>query len=140
MADPATITDSDGGTSPQTTKIPNRLFFRIGDVAEISGVEAYVLRYWESEFPNLSPRKASNGQREYRRKDVEVILEIKRLLYDEGYTIAGARKTLRERSKQKKRGAPTKRAQPSLFGDAPTSDQTVEMVKKELRQILSLLK
>ena len=78
-------------------EIPDRLFFRIGDVSELAGVESYVLRFWETEFSMLAPKKTGNGQRQYRRKDVETVLEIKRLLYDEGYTIAGARKALRQR-------------------------------------------
>jgi DNA-binding transcriptional MerR regulator len=124
-------------------EIPDRLFFRIGDVAEISGLEAYVLRYWESEFPMLSPKKASNGHREYRRKDVETILEIKRLLYDEGYTIAGARKALRERTKTRRRKAATpKTKQAALFGD-PASEASRKLlaeIKTELRGILDMLK
>ena len=125
-------------------QIPDRLFFRIGDVSEISGVEAYVLRYWETEFPNLRPRKGSNGQRQYRRKDVELILEIKRLLYDEKYTIAGARKALKAKVQQKKRAAPKPRVQASLFGDEPSSSgidrEELAAIKKELNAILSLLK
>ncbi len=128
-------------TEPKTpTQIPDRLFFRIGDVADVTGVEAYVLRYWETEFPALKPKKTSNGQRQYRRKDVELVLEIKRLLYDEGYTIAGARKAMRG-ARKKKREAPTKkRVQSSLFGDSAPSGETLKTVKKELREILSLLK
>ncbi len=74
--------------------IPDRKFFQIGDVSRIAGVEAHVLRFWESKFPTLRPRKAKSGQRLYRRKDVETVLRIKRLLYDDGYTIKGARKAL----------------------------------------------
>ena len=77
----------------ETPAIPNRLFFRIGDVAELAGVETHVLRFWEAEFPRLSPKKTSTGQRQYRRKDVEAVLEIKRLLYNDRYTIAGARES-----------------------------------------------
>lgn len=126
------------------TEIPNRLFFRIGDVAELAGVETYVLRYWETEFPKLRPKKASNGQRQYRRKDVETALEIKRLLYDQGYTIAGARKALKTQVQQKKRAAPKPRVQASLFGDDPASSgidrEELAAIKRELKQILSLLK
>ncbi len=123
-----------------TPEIPNRLFFRIGDVAELAGLEAYVLRYWETEFPVLRPKKTSNGQRQYRRKDVEVVLEIKRLLYDEGYTIAGARKALKDKSRTRKTRAvaPRREAQGALFADP--SIETIEMVKKELREILTLLR
>ena len=78
--------------------IPDKLFFRIGEVSEIVGVEAYVLRYWESEFPGLSPKKSSSGQRMFRRKDVEMLLRIKQLLYDKKFTIEGARKALQKAS------------------------------------------
>lgn len=74
--------------------IPEKLYFKIGEVCEIVGVQAHVLRYWETEFPQLSPQKNRSGQRSYRRKDVEISLRIKELLYDDLYTIAGARKKL----------------------------------------------
>ncbi|HYE72904.1 MAG TPA: MerR family transcriptional regulator [Blastocatellia bacterium] len=77
-----------------TTVIPDKLFFKIGEVCEIVGVQAHVLRYWESEFPTLQPQKNRAKQRTYRRKDVEMALRIKELLYDEGFTIAGAKKKL----------------------------------------------
>ena len=79
-------------------EIPDKLFFRIGEVSELVGVEAYVLRYWESEFPGLSPKKSSSGQRMFRRKDVELLLNIKQLLYDKKFTIEGARKALQTRT------------------------------------------
>ncbi|MDA0204168.1 MAG: MerR family transcriptional regulator [Acidobacteria bacterium] len=120
-------------------QIPNRLFFRIGDVAELAGLEAYVLRYWETEFPVLKPKKTSNGQRQYRRKDVEVVLEIKRLLYDEGYTIAGARKALKDKTRNKRtRSAAKPRSQGALFADP--SNETIDMIKKELQELLALLR
>src|ERR1051325_7300441 len=75
-------------------KIPNKLFFKIGEVCEITDTQPYVLRYWESEFPALAPAKNSSGQRIYRRRDIETVLRIKQLLYDEGFTIAGAKKKL----------------------------------------------
>jgi len=75
-------------------KIPNKLFFKIGEVCEITDTQPYVLRYWESEFPALAPAKNSSGQRIYRRRDIETVLRIKQLLYEEGYTIAGAKKKL----------------------------------------------
>jgi DNA-binding transcriptional MerR regulator len=77
-----------------TTAIPDKLFFKIGEVCDIVGVQAHVLRYWESEFPTLQPQKNRAKQRTYRRKDVEMALRIKELLYDEGFTIAGAKKKL----------------------------------------------
>ncbi|HEV2884042.1 MAG TPA: MerR family transcriptional regulator [Pyrinomonadaceae bacterium] len=74
--------------------IPEKLFFKIGEVCELAGVQAHVLRYWESEFPMLAPQKNRAGQRVYRRRDVEIALRIKELLYDDQYTIAGAKKRL----------------------------------------------
>ncbi len=74
--------------------IPDKLFFKIGEVCELVEVQPHVLRYWESEFPMLTPQKNRAGQRTYRRKDVEIVLRIKQLLYDEGFTIAGAKKRL----------------------------------------------
>src|SRR5271169_4927653 len=81
--------------SDRGAPIPDKLFFRIGEVSQLGGVEAYVLRYWESEFPGLSPKKSSSGQRMFRRKDVELLLHIKHLLYNEKFTIEGARKALK---------------------------------------------
>jgi DNA-binding transcriptional MerR regulator len=74
--------------------IPEKLFFKIGEVCELSGVQAHVLRYWESEFPMLAPQKNRAGQRTYRKRDVEMALRIKELLYEDQYTIAGAKKKL----------------------------------------------
>ena len=74
--------------------IPDRLYFKIGDVARICGLETYVLRFWESQFPQLKPNKSGTGQRLYRRRDVEMVLEIKRLVHEEGYTLPGARQAL----------------------------------------------
>lgn len=79
--------------------IPNKLYFRIGEVAKLIGVEPYVLRYWESEFPDIKPSKSKSGQRLYKRRDVEMLLKIKELLYEERYTINGARKRLKDWSK-----------------------------------------
>lgn len=78
--------------------IPDKSLFRIGEVSRLTGTKAFVLRYWETEFPTLGPVKNSSGHRLYRREDVETVFEIKRLLYDEGFTIAGARRHLAERS------------------------------------------
>jgi len=77
-------------------QITEKLFYKIGEVSRITGVEAYVLRYWETEFPFLRPRKSSSGQRVYVKKDIELINQIKTLLYDERYTIEGVRKRLGE--------------------------------------------
>ncbi len=119
--------------------IPDRMFFRIGDVSRIAGVEAHVLRFWESEFPTLRPRKAKSGQRQYRRKDVETVLRIKRLLYDDKYTIAGARKALRAQPKAKGeigRQAPG-HAKPREGPGMPA--EGVQEIRSRLRQILALL-
>jgi len=83
-------------TAPQNSpEIPDKLYFRIGDVARLLDLPAYVLRFWETEFPQLKPNKGGTGQRLYRRKDVETALRIKDLLYGQGYTIPGARQALR---------------------------------------------
>jgi DNA-binding transcriptional MerR regulator len=86
--------------------VPDKLYFRIGEVSELCRLPAYVLRFWETEFPQLKPIKSSTGQRMYRRKDVEAVLRIKKLLYEEGFTIAGARQQLRSESKVEKNQAP----------------------------------
>src|SRR2546421_11843700 len=85
--------------SQAAATIPQKLFFKIGEVCEIAGVQAHVLRYWETEFPMLAPQKNRAGQRTYRRRDVEMALRIKELLYDEQYTIAGAKKKLAHESR-----------------------------------------
>jgi len=79
---------------PPNADIPDRLYFRIGDVARICGVEPYVLRFWETQFPTLKPNKGGTGQRLYRRREVELALRIKQLVHNEGYTLAGARQAL----------------------------------------------
>ena len=91
----------------QTQEIPNKLYFRIGDVSRLAGIKPYVLRYWETEFPAIAPKKSGTGQRLYRRKDVELILEIKHLLYEKRFTIEGARKAIENRAK-----APTPQKSP----------------------------
>jgi DNA-binding transcriptional MerR regulator len=78
------------------TEIPDKQYFKIGEVAEIAGVEPYVLRYWETEFKSIRPEKTRSNQRLYRRRDVETVLQIKKLLYDEGFRIDGAKRRLRE--------------------------------------------
>src|SRR6266705_1782638 len=75
-------------------EIPRKLFYKIGEVCQLTDTQPYVLRFWESEFPKLAPTKSRSGQRLYRRKDIDLVLEIKKLLYEEGFTIAGARKKL----------------------------------------------
>ena len=85
--------------TPEPTVIPDKLYFRIGDVAKLCDVHAYVLRFWETEFPQLKPNKGGTGQRLYRKRDVEMALRIKSLLYDQGYTIPGARQVFAAESK-----------------------------------------
>ena len=105
--------------------IPDKLYFKIGEVADIVGVEAYVLRFWETEFPSLAPKKTDSGHRLYRRKDVETVLRIKELLYDKGFTIAGARKRLTGRN-----------ADPDA---QDTASETLDKIRAELEDILTLL-
>jgi len=89
---------SNNGTATQASLDKEEGLLRIGEVSRKTGVKAFVLRYWETEFPMLEPEKGPNGRRLYREEDVQLILKIKRLLYDEGFTIAGARRHLREGS------------------------------------------
>lgn len=86
--------------------IPDKLYFRIGEVSRLCGLPAYVLRFWETEFPQLKPPKSSTGQRTYRRGDVEHVVRIKKLLYDEGFTIAGARAQLKAEARKKQAPLP----------------------------------
>lgn len=115
--------------------IPNKLFFRIGEVAKLAEVEPYVLRYWETEFKNLRPKKNEKGQRLYQKKEVKLALDIKNLLYGEGYTIEGAKKVLKERNR-KKRKSP---AQLSLPFDREKVVQVVKELKKDLEDLLKEL-
>ncbi|MFO8089026.1 MAG: MerR family transcriptional regulator [Desulfatiglandaceae bacterium] len=106
------------------TLIPDdKRYFRIGEAARIVGTEPSVLRYWENEFPQLKPRRADSKQRTYRRKDLELLLEIKHLLYSEKMTIEGARRRLREKR-----------------GDSAENNTIIKEIKKELEKILQLLK
>jgi DNA-binding transcriptional MerR regulator len=126
-------------------KIPNKLFFKIGEVCEITDTQPYVLRYWESEFSALAPAKNSAGQRIYRRRDIETVLRIKQLLYDEGFTIAGAKKKLEAELAAK---SPTPQSQAAASAELlevapPPVDErallTIRQVRDELRAILTLL-
>ena len=123
--------------STRNPEIPNKLYFRIGEVAKLAGIKPYVLRFWESEFPALGPKKSGTGHRLYRRKDVELVLEIKRLLYEKRFTIEGARKVL-DAAKPKRDGtkAPSPRRQGELFSATATLYQEV---RRELKDILELL-
>jgi len=93
-------------SAAEHVQIPEKLFYRINEVATITQVKPYVLRYWETEFPMLSPEKDENDQRRYRKSDIELVLEIKRLLYTEKFTIAGARKQLRHGRTEARAAAP----------------------------------
>jgi DNA-binding transcriptional MerR regulator len=97
LLDTAMTTKKQGRKTRKSSEIviPEKLYFRIGEVAELCRLPAYVLRFWESEFPQLKPVKSTTGQRMYRRKDVESVLRIKELLYEQGFTIAGARQQFR---------------------------------------------
>src|SRR5271169_4653834 len=116
----------------ETPEIPDKLYFRIGEVSELLGVEAYVLRYWETEFPSLSPKKSGTGHRLYRRKDVELLLRIKHLLYEKRFTIDGARQFLHEEAKSVHKEI--KQEQQILFSDP------LPEIRRELSEILKLLK
>ena len=118
--------------------IPNKLFFKIGEVCEITDTQPYVLRYWESEFPALAPAKNSSGQRIYRRKDIETVLRIKQLLYDEGFTIAGAKKKLEAEASGQGPTPGSLADQAAGEGDDKTRDVLFE-VKDQLRELLTLL-
>jgi len=130
----------------ETPTIPDRLYFKIGDVARILKIEPYVLRFWESQFPQLKPNKSGTGQRLYRKRDVEIAVEIKRLVYGEGYTLSGARQALG----QAKRAEPqaTVAAQAPVQASAPAGttakkrDKVAEVVlqaRAELREIAAML-
>ena len=118
-----------------TVVIPDKLYFKIGEVCEITGVKQHALRYWESEFKSLRPQRASSKQRLYKRKDVENILKIKKLLQDEGFTIAGAKKAL-----AKEKGAKQKKAKSSSPKKMSMGDRTFfKGIKAELKEIKEML-
>jgi DNA-binding transcriptional MerR regulator len=123
------------GEADPPREIPDKLFFRIGEVSQIVGVEPYVLRYWESEFRGLSPKKSSSGQRMFRKKDVELLLRIRHLLYDRKFTIEGARKVLLDGSDLPVVRKDTPTHQQELF---PGVDPLPE-IRKQLAEILKLV-
>ena len=117
-----------------TREIPDKLYFRIGEVAKLCEVPAYVLRFWEGEFPQLKPNKGGTGQRLYRRRDVEMALRIKSLLYDEGYTIPGARLAFKTELRS------GKDPQPAGESTGETVDlKHLQTVRKELQDLLAML-
>ena len=132
-----------------TPEIPDKLYFRIGDVAKLCEVPAYVLRFWETEFPQLKPNKGGTGQRLYRKRDVEMALRIKSLLYDQGYTIPGARQVFKAEVKP---GSPEpilaevpqlEAVQPAQAQHAPVSElhrgTQLQSIHNELTALLGLL-
>lgn len=133
--------------------IPDRLYFKIGDVAKICGVETYVLRFWETQFPQLKPNKSGTGQRLYRRRDVELALRIKQLVHIEGYTLAGARQALQQPPAPRLVPQPAPEPEPQQQTEPPTpisvavppsrpSEQAasaIAQMRAELREIANLL-
>ncbi len=111
------------------TEIPDKLYFKIGEVSKLAGVAPHVLRYWESEFKEIQPKRANSNQRLYRREDVECILQVKTLLHEQGYTLAGARKFLTDTNQEDTAVSPSKTAFPGCL----------ETIKKELLAVQDLL-
>ena len=129
-------------------EIPDKLFFKIGEVGEITGIQAHVLRYWETEFAQLAPQKNRAGQRVYRRRDVEIVLRIRQLLYDEGFTIAGAKKKLAQelRGGTKLKVVTPETEEESFTEPAETAPahppefrQMISKIRRELEQLLTML-
>ena len=126
----------------ETLVIPDRLYFKIGDVARLLKVEPYVLRFWESQFPQLKPNKSGTGQRLYRKRDVEVAVEIKRLVYGEGYTLSGARQALGQARRAEAPAAVPAPAQPAKAAPAKGQNRAAEVIgraRSELREIVAML-
>jgi DNA-binding transcriptional MerR regulator len=121
-------------TSLDAGAIPDKLYFRIGEVSELTGTKAYVLRFWETEFPTLKPVKSRSGHRLYRHEDVQTVFEIKRLLYQKGFTIEGARKQLAGEP-------PGPGDQKELFGagSGPRDGHALKVIRRELEGILTML-
>jgi len=123
----------------ESPTIPDRLYFKIGDVARICEVETYVLRFWESQFPQLKPNKSGTGQRLYRKRDVELALEIKRLVHAEGYTLAGARQTLEQGHRRRDPEAGQQAAPVESGKRKDSAAATIGHARAELREILGML-
>ena len=119
-----------------SVSIPDKLYFRIGEVARLCALPTYVLRFWESEFPQLKPHKGGTGQRLYRKRDVELVMEIKSLLYDQKFTIPGARRTLQE-----KRHSSEETQNELPFRGSPTQPMAkrLQKLRGELQEILGML-
>ena len=123
----------EAAAAPNVPEIPDKLFFRIGEVSSLLSLEPYVLRYWETEFPSLAPKKSGSGHRLYRRKDVELLLKIKHLLYEKRFTIDGARQYLHDESRHAHQ-KDSNQEQQQLFSDP------LPEIRKELAAILKLMK
>jgi DNA-binding transcriptional MerR regulator len=121
-------------SSAGVAEIPDKLYFRIGEVARLCDVPAYVLRFWESEFPQLKPNKGGTGQRLYRRRDVETALRVKTLLYDEGYTIPGARQAIK--SEMKRNAAQLALGMPEGSG---ADGKQLRALQKQLQELMAML-
>jgi DNA-binding transcriptional MerR regulator len=119
--------------------IPDRLYFKIGDVARICAVEPYVLRFWETQFPQLKPNKSGTGQRLYRRREVELALEIKRLVHGEGYTLSGARHALEVVHRRPDPEPVAPQAPEPSARQAESVAATIRHVRAELREIVAQL-
>ena len=119
--------------------IPNKLYFSISEVAEMTSVKPHVLRYWESEFPELRPKKNRAGNRSYREKDIRTVMTIRDLLYQEGYTIAGARNRLKDRPRGEEATPAAARVEsaqvPSEAPATPSSGRLLQEMKKELLEL-----
>ena len=122
----------------EVKRLPERVY-RIGEVAEMVAVEPYVLRYWETEFPTLRPAKSPHGQRLYRDSDVDAVLAIKRLLYEEGFTIAGARKQLQEQRTVAGPSPPPPASAEQTDEQETKARETLRAVRDELRALLTRL-
>ena len=121
----------------ETEGIPDKQYFKIGEVSALTNLESYVLRYWETEFKMIRPVRFGSNQRMYRRKDVEIILEIKKLLYEEGFTIAGARKKLLHHSKEEKK-TPPQAVEAEIIG-APGLDPLIREIHRDLTDLARFL-
>jgi DNA-binding transcriptional MerR regulator len=122
---------------------PKKLYYKIGEVCSLLGVEPHVLRYWETEFASLSPPKSKSGHRTYRPKDIELLLQIRKLLYEEGFTIAGARRQLKTATPSDQAG-PRQRVEGSARRKTKgvrttTAPKSLDKVREELQNILTLL-
>jgi DNA-binding transcriptional MerR regulator len=124
----------------KTKELPSKLYYSISEIADYTGIKAHVLRYWESEFPTLKPKKTRTGARRYRQPDIDEILAIKTLLYDEGYKIAGAVKMRRQAKKDAAKGTAGPVPQMNILFDGMTEAERLEFLKKELGEVLAMLK